>query len=285
MRSGLTIGEFAQMTRLSIRTLRRYHEAGLLEPATVDQYSNYRYYTSEQIPTAQVIHRLRELGMPLAEVKEMLTTPDPDSRAALIAGHLHRLESELDRTKMAVSALRRLLRPEPEQLPVELRSVPAMTVAGITGLIARAEVADWYAQAIAELGAMLAGRKVTGPFGGVYDNELFTQSHGHAVIYRPTAKPSARGRVRPVTLPATELAVTVHHGPHSDLDVSYGRLGAYVAGNALAIAGPVREAYLVGPADTADEELWRTEIGWPIFRVSRAPQATAQRSARLPGAG
>ncbi len=67
----------------------------------------------------------------------------------------------------------------------------------------------------------------------------------------------------------------MHHGPHSDLDVSYGRLGAYVAGNALAIAGPVRESYLVGPADTADEESWRTEIGWPVFRVSRAPEATA----------
>lgn len=176
---------------------------------------------------------------------------------------------------MAVSALRRLLRPEPEELPVELRSVPATTVAGITGVIARAEVADWYAEAIAELNATLAGRAVTGPYGGVYDNELFTESRGHAVIYRPTSEPSARGRVGPVTLPATELAVTMHHGTHNDLDISYGRLGAYVAGNALAIAGPVREAYLVGPEDTADEALWRTEIGWPIFRVSRAPEATA----------
>jgi DNA-binding transcriptional MerR regulator len=273
MRSGLTIGEFAQMTRLSIRTLRRYHQAGLLEPATVDPHSGYRYYNSEQIPAAQIIHRLRELGLPLAEVKEMVTTPDPDSRAALVAGHLARLESELDRTKMVVSALRRLLRPEPGQLPVDLRSVPAMTVAGITGLIARAEVADWYAEAIAELGAALAERAVSGPFGGMYANELFTEGHGHAVVYRPTSEPSARGRVGPVKLPTTELAVTVHHGPHSDLDVSYGRLGAYVATNALAIAGPVRETYFVGPADTADEQFWRTEIGWPVFRVSRSPVA------------
>lgn len=275
MRSGLTIGEFAQMTRLSIRTLRRYHEAGLLEPATVDPYSNYRYYTSEQIPAAQVIHRLRELGMPLAEVKEFLTTPDADSRAALIAGHLHRLESELDRTRMAVSALRRLLQPDPEQLPVELRSVPAATVAGITGSIDRAEILDWYTGAAAELDAILADRAVTGPLGGMYDNELFTQSRGRVAIYRPAGDPPGRGRVRPITLPAADLAVTVHHGPHSDLDVSYGRLGAYVADNALAIAGPVRETYLVGPAETANEQMWRTEIGWPIFRVSRAAEAKA----------
>lgn len=76
MRAGLTIGEFAQLTQLSVRTLRRYHEGGLLAPATVDPHSGYRYYTAEQIPAAQIIHRLRELGMPLREVGEMLASPD-----------------------------------------------------------------------------------------------------------------------------------------------------------------------------------------------------------------
>ena len=74
--------------------------------------------------------------------------------------------------------------------------------------------------------------------------------------------------MRPLTLPAAELAVTVHRGAYSDLDISYGQLGAYVADHALAVAGPVREAYLTGSRDTADPDSWRTEIGWPIFRVS-----------------
>jgi effector-binding domain-containing protein len=67
---------------------------------------------------------------------------------------------------------------------------------------------------------------------------------------------------------AAMLAVTVHRGAHSDLDISYGQLGAYVTDHALAVAGPVREAYLVGPRETADQDSWRTEIGWHIFRVS-----------------
>jgi DNA-binding transcriptional MerR regulator len=268
MKAGLTIGEFAQLTRLSVRTLRRYHEAALLEPAVVDPDSNYRYYTSEQIPAAQVIYRLRELGMPLSEVGEVLATPDPDARAALITGHLRRLESELHRTAAAVSSLHRLLQPEPERLVVELRSVPAVTVAGISETLDRSGLVDWYFHAMAELGEALRGCEVTGPLGGVYDNELFTQSRGSMVLYRPVSQPPASGRVGPVALPAAELAVTVHHGAHDDLDVSYGRLGAYVADNALAVAGPVREVYLVGPADTADQETWRTEIGWPVFWIS-----------------
>lgn len=109
---------------------------------------------------------------------------------------------------------------------------------------------------------------MTGPPGGMYDNELFTQDRGAMTVYHPVANPPTAGRLRPVTLPAAELAVTVHRGAHSDLDISYGQLGAYVTGHALAVAGPVREAYLVGPRDTADQDSWQTEIGWPIFRVS-----------------
>jgi DNA-binding transcriptional MerR regulator len=268
MRAGLTIGEFAQLTQLSVRTLRRYHEGGLLAPATVDPDSGYRYYTTEQIPAAQIIHRLRELGMPLREVGEMLATPDPDSRAALVAAHLGRLESELERTRTAVTSLRRLLQPEPRQLAVELRAEPARTVAAITGTVGRSDLARWFTEATAELGTAVAGQEMTGPPGGMYDNELFTKGRGSAVVYSRVEHPPAVGRVRPFTLPAAELAVTVHRGAHSELDISYGQLGAYVTDHALAVAGPVREAYLVGSRDTADPDSWRTEIGWPIFRVS-----------------
>ena len=68
MAAALTIGEFSRITHLGIKTLRRYHEAGLLEPAHVDQHTGYRYYSLDQVPTAQVIHRFRELGMPVREV-------------------------------------------------------------------------------------------------------------------------------------------------------------------------------------------------------------------------
>ena len=61
------IGEFARLTHLSVRTLRRYHDADLLVPATVDELTGYRYYAADQISTAQVIHRLRELDVPLAD--------------------------------------------------------------------------------------------------------------------------------------------------------------------------------------------------------------------------
>lgn len=262
----LAIGEFSRLTHLSVRTLRRYHDAGLLEPASVDPATGYRSYSADQIPVAQVIHRLRELDVPLADVQRILRSPDPHARAGLVAEHLQRLEAELDRTRAAVASLRRLLRPEPPPLDVELRAVPATTVAAVADDVRHDEVLTWYAGAMAELDAVVD--EPAGPPGGLYDNALFEEGRGRLLVYRPTDDPPRRGRVHPVTLPAVELAVTTHVGEHDDIDVSYGELGAWVVANALAVAGPVRETYLVGPRDTPEPSAWRTEIGWPVFRVA-----------------
>jgi DNA-binding transcriptional MerR regulator len=262
----MSIGEFSRLTHLSVRTLRRYHDGGLLEPATVDPATGYRYYSADQIPTAQVIHRLRQLDVPLPDVERILRSPDPGTRAALVADHLQRLESELDRTRAAVVSLRRLLRPEEATLDVELRAVPPTTVAAVEADVDHDDVIAWYAGAMAELEAVV--EEPTGVPGGLYDNALFEDGHGHVLVYRPTADPPRSGRVQPVTLPAVELAVTIHAGDHDDIDVTYGELGTWVVANALAVAGPVRESYLVGPRDTPDPSAWRSEIGWPVFRMA-----------------
>ena len=141
-----------------------------------------------------------------------------------------------------------------------------MVVAGIGGDVDRSEVLAWYAGAMAELSGL--GLEETGPCGGLYDNELFTEDHGQVMAYLTVASPPVAGRVSPVEVSAIALAVTVHQGPHDDIDVTYGGLGAWVADQALALAGPVHETYLVGPRDTSDATAWQTEIGWPVFRTA-----------------
>jgi DNA-binding transcriptional MerR regulator len=283
MRSALTIGEFATVTHLSVRTLRRYHEAGLLEPATVDPFSGYRYYEPAQIPTAQVIHQLRQLDVPLAEVRSILATDDPQQRAEVIAGHLQRLEAELDRTQAAVVSLRRLLRPDPADLRVELRSVPARTVVAITAQVSIGESLTWYDAAMTELDAAFPPEERTGPPGGHYANELFAHGAGAMTVFRPVRSPRSSGRLEVIELPAADLAVAVHFGPHDDIDVTYGRLGAWVVTHALAVDGPIHEIYQVGPRDTEDTTAWRTEIGWPVFQLAPGPDrgdhATTARAA------
>ncbi len=75
------------------------------------------------------------------------------------------------------------------------------------------------------------------------------------------------GRVEALTIPGTELAVTRHDGSLRDIDRTYGELAAHVTQHAIAVAGPLREHYLRGIAETAEAAEWQTEIGWPIFRT------------------
>ena len=268
--AGLTVGDFARITHLSVKTLRHYHEVGVLEPATVNPGTGYRYYSAAQVPTAQVIRRLRDLEMPVSQVKEVLDAPDAPARNALIAAHLGRLEAELAQTRAAVESLRQLLQPPRNAPVIEHRSVPAVRTAGITAAVSHPDILPWWQGALGELHATVRaqGLHATGPSGGVFASELFQQDSGEATVFIPVAgSVRAIGRVTPVVVPAAELAIISHHGSLSDADLSYATLGSYATRHEISIDGPLREYYVRGAADTPDEAEWRTEIGWPIFRA------------------
>jgi DNA-binding transcriptional MerR regulator len=112
------------VTHLSVKTLRHYHEAGLLAPERIDRHSGYRYYSTDQVPTAQVIRRFRDLDMPVRDIVRLLGA-DVGERPALIADHLSHLEQRLAATTEAVGTLRRLLVPDPPRLEVVHRDAPA----------------------------------------------------------------------------------------------------------------------------------------------------------------
>jgi DNA-binding transcriptional MerR regulator len=68
----MSIGEFARRSRLSPKALRLYDGLGLLSPARVDELSGYRYYEGAQLGQAGLIAALRQVGVPLSTVKELL---------------------------------------------------------------------------------------------------------------------------------------------------------------------------------------------------------------------
>lgn len=270
----LSIGDFSRATHMTVKTLRHYHQIGLLEPAEIDPYTGYRRYATDQIPAAQVIRRFRDLGMPLEEIQAVLSAPDLRTRNQRITAHLRRLEEELGRAQSAVASLRDLVAvpaPGDTSAPIELRTVPAVHAAAIVDVVDAEESVAWLQGALGELRATLAARNAPGggPAGGIYSDEVFTRHRGQVTIFVPCAEPpQPTGRVTSALIPAAELAVIEHRGPPADVDRAYGILAAYVTRHALAVAGPIREYYLVGQHDTPDTAQWRTEIGWPIFQTS-----------------
>jgi DNA-binding transcriptional MerR regulator len=273
MPAALTIGDFSRATHLSVKTLRHYHRVGLLAPADVDADTGYRRYTTDQIPTAQVIRRFRDLDMPLDQIHAVLEAPDLRTRNELMSAHLASLEQNLARTQSAVASLRDLLAGPSAVAPVSHRPVGATMAAAVTAVVTIGDLLPWYLGALGELHATLDARGIrpSGPAGGIYAGELFADERGEATVFVPTVTEIQRlGRVEPVVVPAAELAIIVHPGSLADVDRAYGALAAYVASHALRVDGPIREYYLVGRQDTADENAWRTEICWPIFSTGAA---------------
>ena len=193
MNGRVTIGDFSRASHLSVKTLRHYHEVGLLEPSEVDPGNGYRYYSEEQIAAAQVIRRLRGLQMPVAEVKSVLATSDSGERNRLIMQHLDRLEADLAGTAAAVAELRALIsRPQAagrggvsdsaracSRSPSRRRST-ARTCS--TGGRERS--------ASSTRSPAPKGLERAAPPGGMYASEIFQHGRGQATVFIPTDTPA-----------------------------------------------------------------------------------------------
>jgi DNA-binding transcriptional MerR regulator len=104
----IPIGRFARLAGLSIGALRHYDELDLLRPADVDPFTGYRRYRPEQVQVARAIRRLRELEMPLDEIRAVLAVDDPADERRRIGVHERRLQARLDRLVHLLHVTRRL---------------------------------------------------------------------------------------------------------------------------------------------------------------------------------
>lgn len=104
----MMIGNFARATGLTASALRFYADAGVLEPDDVDSVSGYRLYGKHQIDAAVLIRRLRDLGMPLAGVREVLSGPTVDA-VRVIEKHVDELvDSTADARRNAADIIAEL---------------------------------------------------------------------------------------------------------------------------------------------------------------------------------
>ncbi|MBF6182444.1 MerR family transcriptional regulator [Nocardia otitidiscaviarum] len=111
-RATLQIGQVAERTELSIKTIRHYDEVGLVTPSARST-GGFRLYTEADVRRLMVIRRMKPLGFTLAEMKELLeslavlddATADTDGRrrAAEVLRDCH------DKAEASCATLRRQL--------------------------------------------------------------------------------------------------------------------------------------------------------------------------------
>src|SRR4051812_35532552 len=150
----LSIGDFSRMTFLTVKALRHYHDVGLLEPARIDPHTGYRSYRPEQVAPARLIRRLRDLDLPVDDVRSVLAAPDEETRNRVIVDHLERMSRQLRETQETVDSLRRMLS-EDERIEVVMRDEPAMMTLSVRGRVTGDTVVTWWIEAFTELHRLL----------------------------------------------------------------------------------------------------------------------------------
>jgi DNA-binding transcriptional MerR regulator len=105
-----TVGEVADLSHVSIRTLHHYDAIGLLSPSERTA-SGYRLYRHDDLEQLQQVLLYRELGFPLDAIGRLTLDPGFDRRAALIAqrdllvGRTRRMEAIVAAIDVALDAL------------------------------------------------------------------------------------------------------------------------------------------------------------------------------------
>jgi DNA-binding transcriptional MerR regulator len=249
----LPIGQFARLSRLSVKQLRHYDELGLLVPAYVDPDSGYRYYRRAQARQALSIGLLRSLDVPLPVIAEVLS-----GATDALAGVRAAQEAELARRRRTLAALERVLTDGLPATPVRVVTEPARTVA-VAGESATgpADIARATSAAIARL---MQAAPPAGPVQliGLFPIDLDDTFPVRAVLVvdpEGTTEPWQRAGLDVETLPGGAFACATHVGPYDQISLTAHAVLGWCAERGHPLRGPVREVYVSDPATTEPDRL------------------------------
>lgn len=146
------IGEFSQLGQVSTRMLRHYDKLGLLVPSRTDEWTNYRYYTLDQLSRLHRIIALKELGFSLQDIADLLEKEDLLSVAELRGMLLlkqREVQQEISEAHWRLQQIEaRLARLEAEGQPsayeIVVKPVPATAVATVRTIVPSIHEMNFY---------------------------------------------------------------------------------------------------------------------------------------------
>ncbi|MBO1332215.1 MerR family transcriptional regulator [Streptomyces sp. VRA16 Mangrove soil] len=269
-----TIGDFARHGRVSVRMLRHYDALGLLRPAHVDPATGYRHYTAAQLARLNRIIALKDLGLTLQQVGEILDEKvDAEQLRAMLRLRRADLEAEMAAARARLTQVEARLRSIENEghMPTEdvvVKNLPRVRVAELTAVAPDFEpssisavIQPLYEELFRRLDE--AGIRPTGPGVARYEDAPGGGILVHAGI-EVSAAPRDGGRdgLSVLDLPPVERAATiVHRGSMDAVLPSEQALATWIDAHGHRSAGYPREISLECPED---REAWVTELQEPL---------------------
>jgi len=267
----LKIGDFSRLSRVTVKALRYYDEIGLLKPVEVDRFTGYRYYSADQLPRLNRIVVLKNLGLSLEEVAQLL---DNDLLVSHIIQLLHVKQVEIrqrlhDEERRLVQVEEWLKKVEKEGImpacDVVIKKVNAQTVASVRDVIPTYyDIGKLFEELYPYLGEHKA--QWTSPPIAIYHDMEYRERDVDVEVAVPITSPlAATNRIKVHEIPEVEqMACLIHQGPYEKLSESYQALMTWVETNGYEMTGPDREVYLKSYDQTNDPASFVTELQQPV---------------------
>lgn len=106
------IGQFSQMSKTTIKTLRYYDEIGLLKPEQVDDFTGYRFYSTQQLLKLHYIQAFKQIGLSINEIKVIMSG---QSEMDILKKHKGELNAEMERITDQLSRIEFILSGKEEE--------------------------------------------------------------------------------------------------------------------------------------------------------------------------
>ena len=222
-----SIGEFSKITGIPAKTLRFYHEKGLLKPASIDGESGYRIYDLRCFERARILTALKRLDFSLSEISNILDEAEDDQD---ILDHLERqkkrMSEELRRKRNILNQINQIITMEKQSrktadtsAEVEEKTTDEILVAGIRTKGRYSECGRIFGKLGRKLNRHIAGKAMCLYYDGEYREE--------DADFEPCFPVSKRLEIEGIDfheIPASRCLSLMHHGPYEELGHSYARL-------------------------------------------------------------
>lgn len=246
-----TIGEFSRITGLTVKTLRLYHEKGILIPFSIDADSGYRYYHRRNVAQARIIQYLRSMEFSLSEIKNILEQFSDDADILeTLEKQKRNLEHKVSNYTKILSNLDVIISKEKEiqnmlqqkSFTVEEKHVGDILIAGIRYKGKYSDCGKAFAKLCRSFGRYSQGK----PFNLYYDCDYKENDADIETCLQISQSKEVEG-VSVRTLPGGKCVSLIHQGPYDQLGRSYEKITSYVKEKGYQVKTPSREIYLKGP--------------------------------------
>ncbi|WP_110954988.1 MerR family transcriptional regulator [Anaerosinus massiliensis] len=256
-----TSGQICKIFGITKQTLLFYDKSDIIKPKYIDESNGYRYYTLDQFDLLYLILSLRETGIPLGEIKNLLRQRTLDKTIIILENQIAAIQNKIENLQTAKNRLYKnltqieqikkikkhefIIKAVPEQY---LLSMPVQYINGVPD----------YDLTLSIITERMTNQLI--PFywdvGCIIERESFELGKEEMFVVLENSIEGEYVKRKP----AGNYLCTCHHGIYGTLDNTYEKLFEYVKLNNLRLIGDVYEKYIINNLTTEDEKSYITEI-------------------------